>query len=229
MRVHVLQHVPFEGLGSIAPWLEAHAARVSWTRFFDGDPLPDPAGFELVIALGGPMSVNDRDLFPWLADEERFLAEAVRSGIAVLGICLGAQLIASSLGAAVHRATHKEIGFFPIEACAGGEELFSFPAPLTVFHWHGETFALPDGALRLAKSEACANQAFQVGARAIGLQFHIETTPASAEAMLEHCAGELVAGPWIQSADEIRARAAERCAPNNELMAALLGYLVRPA
>ncbi|WP_417067187.1 type 1 glutamine amidotransferase [Niveibacterium terrae] len=229
MRVHVLQHVPFEALGSIDAWLAARDARVSWTRIYESAALPALAEFDLLIVLGGPMSVHDGELHPWLADEEALIGEAVRAGKAVLGICLGAQLIASSLGAAVHRGTHKEIGFFAIEAVASTDaKAFRFPDSVEVFHWHGETFALPDGAVLLAKSTACAHQAFQFGPRAIALQFHLETTAASAALMLEHCADELIPGPFIQSAEAIRARPAARYAQINALMGEVLDYLVRP-
>jgi GMP synthase-like glutamine amidotransferase len=229
MRVHVLQHVAFEALGSIAPWLEAKGAQVAVSRLFESPVLPALADFDLLIVLGGPMSVHDGELHPWLADEEALIGEAVRSGKAVLGICLGAQLIASSLGAAVYRGAHKEIGFFAIEAVASTDaKAFRFPDAVEVFHWHGETFALPDGAVHLAKSAACAHQAFQFGPRAIGLQFHLETTAASAALMLEHCADELLPGPFIQSAEAIRARPAASYAGINALMGEVLDYLVRP-
>lgn len=230
MRVHVLQHVAFEALGAMAPWLEAKGAQLGFSRFFGLPPsLPEPADFDLLIVLGGPMSVNDEELFPWLADEQRLIGEAVRAGKAVLGICLGAQLLASSLGAAVYRGAHKEIGFFAIEAVACTEPtVFRFPDSIEVFHWHGETFALPDGAHLLAKSAACAHQAFQFGPRAIGLQFHLETTAESAALMLEHCADELVPGHYIQSPEAIRACSAASYAGINALMGEVLDYLVRP-
>lgn len=227
MHVHVLQHVPFEGLGSIASWLEAKGATLSWTRFFDSPALPDLDDVDLVIALGGPMSVNDEGAYPWLIDEKRFVAAAVRAGKPLLGICLGAQLIASSLGARVYPGPNKEIGFFAIEAVAGPSEAFRFPESIEVFHWHGETFDLPEGAILLARSSACAHQAFQVGP-AIGLQFHLETTPASAASMLQHCADELVSGPFIQSAEAIRTRSAASHARINTLIGEVLDYLIRP-
>jgi GMP synthase-like glutamine amidotransferase len=226
MRTAVLQHVPFEGLGSIGDWLAARAdARVTFVRLFQGEALPPADSADLVIALGGPMSVNDEALYPWLRDEKRFLAEAVGSGTPVLGICLGAQLIASALGARVYPGPAKEIGWFPVFAEPAQAGAFRFPAETTVFHWHGETFDLPAGALHLASSAVCRHQAFQVGPRAIGLQFHLETTPASAEAMLDHCADELVPQPFIQSEQELRRAPAARYAAVNALMADILDYL----
>ncbi|MFA7382613.1 MAG: type 1 glutamine amidotransferase [Desulfurivibrionaceae bacterium] len=228
MQVHVLQHVLFEGLGSIGAWLAQRQARVGYTRFYEPAPcLPPLREIDCVIALGGPMSVNDEEELPWLRQEKRFLAEAIAGGKAVLGICLGAQLIASALGARVYPGPEKEIGWLPILAEPATTGTFAFPPSVTVFHWHGETFDLPAGAVRLAGSAACRNQAFQLGARAIGLQFHLETTPESAEAILSHCGDELLDNPYIQPASALRAVPADDYAGINRLMAELLAYLVR--
>jgi GMP synthase-like glutamine amidotransferase len=224
----VLQHVPFEGLGSIGGWLEERGARIGWTRLFADDPLPPLDGLDLVIALGGPMSVNDEARLPWLAVEQRVLREAIARGIPVLGVCLGAQLIASALGARVRRAAVPEIGWFPIEAVAGPDGTFRFPAACTVFHWHGETFDLPEGAVRLARSAACDNQAFQLARHVIGLQFHPEMTPAGAHALAAHCRDELVPGPTVHSEQELRAAPAARYHAANALMDAVLDYLLAP-
>lgn len=227
MKVHVLQHVPFEGLGSIEPWLVARGATVSYTRFFESSRLPKPMDLDLVIALGGPMSVNDEADLPWLKEEKRFVAEAVNSGKAVLGICLGAQLIAGALGARVYPGPHKEIGWFDIESTSDRPDMFRFPKKVKVFHWHGETFDLPRDATRLARSAGCQNQAFQIGSRAIGLQFHLETTPASAESLIVHCRNELVDGRFIQSEEELREAPMAAYAVVNAIMDDVLTYLAR--
>lgn len=225
MRAHVLQHVPFEGLGSIEPWLSERGAEIQFTRFFDSPGLPDPANLDLIVAMGGPMSVNDEMDLPWLKEEKRFISNAVDAGKAVLGICLGAQLIASALGARVYPGSQKEIGWFEIESTSNGPGLFRFPQKATVFHWHGETFDLPPGASRLARSAGCQNQAFQIGRRVIGLQFHLETTPESAELLIAHCRNELLDGPFIQSEEKLRNVPAASYAAINALMAKVLDYL----
>jgi GMP synthase-like glutamine amidotransferase len=229
MKVHVLQHVPFEGIGSMEPWLLARGALLSHTCFFQPNPqLPSPEGWDLIIAMGGPMSVNDEATLPWLVAEKAFLHQAMAAGVPVLGVCLGAQLIASAQGAAVDPAPQREIGWFEIEglpAPAGG---FAFPPRLEVFHWHGETFALPTGAVRLARSAACENQAFQLGARVIGLQFHLEITPAAAAAMVSHCRAELTPGPFVQTEPALLAAPADLYESSNRLMEQVLTYLTVP-
>ena len=225
MKVHVLQHVPFEGPGSIGPWLEARRADVGLTRLYAGDPLPRADQIDGLVVMGGPMSVNDEDEFAWLRPEKRLVRDAVDRGIPVLGVCLGAQLIASALGARVYSGPAKEIGWFPIQGVPDVAPAFQFPPECLAFHWHGETFDLPPGAVRLASSAACENQAFQVGRNAIALQFHLETTPASAVALVEHCRDELVPGPYVQTESELLAAPAERYAGVNGLMGKVLGRL----
>lgn len=228
MRAHCFQHVPFEGLGSIKPWLDANGYGLTCTRFFESADLPEPGNVDLLVILGGPMSVNDEEIFPWLAPEKQFVREFIASGKPVLGICLGAQLLANAMGAAVFPNPVKEIGWFPVRAAnAVGASVFRFPPSETVFHWHGETFDLPSGAIRLAESERCKNQAFQLGKRAIGLQFHLETTPQSANDIVSNCRNELVPARYIQTGEEILAAEASRYAAINDLMSRLLMFLTQ--
>ena len=161
MKVQILQHVPFEGPGSMAAWLAARRADVACTRLFAGDPLPRAEQVDALIALGGPMSVNDEDELEWLRPEKQLVRDAVARGLPVLGVCLGAQLIASALGARVYPGAAREIGWFPIRGLPDLAPGFQFPPECLAFHWHGETFDLPAGAVRLASSAGCENQAFQ--------------------------------------------------------------------
>lgn len=227
MRVQCLTHVPFEGLGSIAPWLAAASHEIVHTRLYEQAPLPAPEQVDLLVVIGGPMSVHAEEAYPWLAAEKRFIREVVERGKPVLGICLGAQLIANALGAKVYRNPVKEIGWFPIRGVPQEMPVFSFPPMATAFHWHGETFDLPPGAIRLAGSEACENQAFQLGNAVIGLQFHLETTPESARDLVAHCGNELVSGEYVQNAEEILAAGPERYHTIHQLMDRLLVYLTR--
>jgi GMP synthase-like glutamine amidotransferase len=226
MRAHYLQHVPFEGLGSIEPWFESAGYEVTYSRLFEPTNLPDAKTIDLLVIMGGPMSVNDENVFPWLVSEKQFIREVIESGKPVLGICLGAQLIASAMGARIFRNPVKEIGWFSIHAVDSNEgSVFRFPPSETVFHWHGETFDLPRGAIWLAKSEGCENQAFQLGNSVIGLQFHLETTPDSARAIVENCRNELVEGKYIQTEQQILSAPQERYGSINSLMNHILDFL----
>ncbi len=202
MRVHVLQHVPFEGLAGIQRWLEAQGARVTATRFYENPALPALDQVDFVVALGGPMSVNDEAELPWLVDEKQFVRDAVAADKAVLGVCLGAQLISSALGGVVAPGPFKEVGWFPIRAVQS-QGTFEFPEELEVFHWHGETFSLPDGAQLLAESPGCKHQAFQLGRRVVGLQFHLEMTEASIERIVDNCRNDLTPGRYVARESEL--------------------------
>lgn len=225
MNVHVLQHAPFEDVGSIAGWLAAQQAHVTYTRFYESAALPDLAGLDLIVAMGGPMSVNDEAGLPWLRAEKQFVRDGIERGVPTLGVCLGAQLIASALGCRVYRNTVKEIGWFPIDATEEGAA-FWFPPRLDVFHWHGETFDLPPGAVRLARTGACENQAFRLGRHVLALQFHLEATPESVDELIRHCAGELVPASYIQSAERMRAAPPAAYRATNLLMDRLVSALV---
>lgn len=228
MRAHYLQHVPFEGLGSIEPWLKKSGYAITNTRLFKSVKLPDVNEIDLLIIMGGPMSVNDEDDYPWLVPEKKFIRCAIEAGKSVLGICLGAQLIASALGARVYVNSVKEIGWFPIYGISSNDKsIFKFPPSLEVFHWHGETFDLPSGAIRLAKSEGCVNQAFQIGESVIGLQFHLETTPKAAQDIVSHCRDELVPSKYIQTEEEILSAKPERYKSINHLMDKILSFLLQ--
>lgn len=227
MHAHVLKHVSFEGPGNIEPWLRSRGARISEHRIFETPALPAVEDVDLLIVMGGPMSVNDEADHPWLVTEKRFIREVIAADKAVIGICLGAQLIANALGARVYPNAEKEIGWFPVYAAPAHakQSLFSFPAQTDAFHWHGETFDLPEGATRLARSAACENQAFQVGRRVIGLQFHLETTEESARAIVENCSDELVPARYVQTEQAILSVEARRYRAINALMAQVLTFV----
>jgi GMP synthase-like glutamine amidotransferase len=177
--------------------------------------------------MGGPMSVHDERAYPWLRQEKRFIESAIGAGKVVLGICLGAQLIAETLGAKVYANRLQEIGWFPVRRTtqAAATRLGAvLPEQFEAFHWHGETFELPAGAIHLARSEACAHQAFIYRERVLALQFHLETTRAGVEQLSQHCASDIVAGPFVQPAATMLADAG-RFAGINQLMSRLLDRL----
>lgn len=228
MRAHYLQHVPFEGLGSIELWLENAGYKISGTRFFDSPLLPEAEDIDFLVIMGGPMSANDEQNYPWLKEEKEFIRKVIGAGRTTLGICLGAQLIACSLGGEVFPAPEKEIGWFPVRAASSlkSKNIFRFPEEIKVFHWHGETFTLPENAVRLAKSALCRNQAFQIGSNVIGLQFHLEVTPPAVRALAKNCREELTEGSYVQSEPSILSAARERYAAINGLMEKILEYLL---
>lgn len=226
MRAHYLQHVPYEGLGCIRPWLQRKGYMLTSTRWFLDEPLPDPAKIDFLVVLGGPMGVADTLAYPWLNEEKRFLASMIASGKPMLGICLGAQLIAEVAGGRVRPNRFKEIGWFPVTGCEPAGQAFRFPSSLPVFHWHGDTFEPPPGAVHTACSAACENQAFQLSRRIVGLQFHLEVTPQAVRSMIEHGRHELQGGPFIQPEEAILGATPQVYAAANAQMAQLLDYLL---
>ena len=206
MHIHCLQHVPYETPGNIEAWAGENGHSISYTRFFDHEALPSGNEFDALLVMGGFMSVHDEAIHPWLIKEKKLLAGAIGQGKKILGICLGAQLIADVLGARVYSHTHKEIGFMPISFTSEALEqtLFEgFPRQATVFHWHGDTFNLPIQSRLLASSPVCLNQAFQVGENILAFQFHLEVTPSIVREMIRHDGHELVDAPYIHSAEQI--------------------------
>ena len=231
MRVHVLQHVPFEGPGSIADWCVAggHALNIT-PLFIPNNALPETAAVDLLVNMGGPMSVYDEQIHPWLAAEKEFIRTFLTTGKPVLGICLGAQLLALCCGATVGRAAHPEIGWYPVSPTPAAAVFPWLNALLAnrpvLFHWHGERFEIPAGAENLAETDANDNQAFILGeGRIVGLQFHPEMTPVLLEQMVAEGRHELVAGGFVQSADAIGAGAEYR--KSGVVMRGVLDHLAK--
>ncbi len=224
MKIHYLQHVPFEGLGSMDLHLRAAGHELTGTHLYLDSKLPKAADIDWLIVMGGPMGVHDEALYPWLKTEKKFIRDFIATGKRVLGICLGAQLLADVLGARVYRNAQREIGWFPVQRMPGNSTsaLFAaFPAEAEVFHWHGDTFDMPDGATLLASSEACRNQGFILHNQVLALQFHLETTPQSAADLIAHCGDELDASPFVHDAAALLAEP-QRFATINRIMADVL-------
>jgi len=227
LNIHYLQHVPFEGLGSMEPWFRKGGYRISSTPLYLNQNLPALTDLDWLVVMGGPMGAHDESKHPWLKDEKRFIESAIKAGKIVLGICLGAQLIADVLGARVFGNKHREIGWFPIRFSKQIEQsAFQgvFPPVIKAFHWHGDTFDIPESATLLASSEACAHQGFIVEDRILGFQFHLETTPEAARALIENCGNELDGSRYVQSEAEILSDPG-RFHPINQVMNAVLQRL----
>jgi GMP synthase-like glutamine amidotransferase len=228
MRVHYLQHVPFEGLGTIEGTLRARGARIHSTKLYAGEKLPQLDEFDALIVMGGPMSVHDEARLPWLADEKRLVRAAILAGKRVLGICLGAQIIAEVLGGKVIPNAFREIGWFPVtkrSECGSSVLLNAFPDEILAFHWHGETFSLPDGALLLASSTGCRNQGFVVNDRVVALQFHLEMTMQGARDLIRHCPEDFDGTLYVQDAEAMVADRANFTAINTVMDTLLRRWL----
>ncbi|AKC82787.1 amidotransferase [Verrucomicrobia bacterium IMCC26134] len=230
MKVHWFQHVEFEGLGLIEAWLRARGHETSATRWWAGEGAgEEAAACEWLIVMGGPMNIYQHRDHPWLIAEKAAIAAAVDRGVRVLGVCLGAQLIADVLGGKVMQNPQREIGWWPVGAVPeGAASRYAFPSETMVLHWHGDTFTLPQGATRLAESTGCAQQAFCFGERVLGLQFHLEMGAAAVENIVAACANELSGrGRWIQGAETITAGAYEHARSASALLAKLLAAMER--
>jgi GMP synthase (glutamine-hydrolysing) len=208
-HVSIIQHHPVEGLGIIADVLTRAAITPQYIRSFEGQPVPceigDAAG---LIVMGGPQSVYEDNEFPYLRQEMRLIEDALERSRPVLGVCLGSQLLAATLGANVYAGRQKEIGWHRITLTdfATKDILFSGePSSLTAFHWHGDIFDLPRGATLLASSALTAHQAFRYGKNAYGLLFHLEVNLPQVLTMVETFAGELQSAGLNGSAIKLNA------------------------
>jgi GMP synthase-like glutamine amidotransferase len=201
VRVLYLQHAAFEGPAHLEAAAVKRGAIIHGVRLFTGQFLPEADGYDLIAVMGGPMGAHDEKEHPWLVPEKRFIEKSIRAGTAIIGICLGAQLIADVMGAPVRRNRCREIGWYPVrrhEDAAASPIGRLFPEAFHAFHWHGDTFDIPAGAIRLAGSDACENQGFIFGERVLGLQFHLESTPESVTSLLTNCRGDLDGSAYVQ-------------------------------
>lgn len=209
MQIHYLQHVPFEEPANLEQWAIINGHSRSTTKFYEGDPLPKIHVIDWLVVMGGPMNTGDDNKYPWLTQEKKFIEQAIKDQKTVMGICLGAQLIADVLGAKVTPNQYKEIGWFPVQLTNEAQTvpLVDFlPESLTAFHWHGDTFEVPSGAIRLAQSAACPNQAFIYGEKVLALQFHLEVKKENVLKIIAHCEDELTGGEYIQNPEEMLSR-----------------------
>jgi GMP synthase-like glutamine amidotransferase len=228
MRVHWLQHAPFEDLGCIAPWLAARDMQVSCSRLHQGEAIPAADAYDWLVVMGGPMNVYEYERYPWLRAERDAIRAALAGSKRLLGVCLGAQLVADVLGGQVARNAQTEIGWFPVKltSCGRVAQAFAgFPGEFPAFHWHADTFAIPPGYDSLAASEACPNQAFASrDGRVVGIQFHLEVTAANARIWFEH--ERPTPSRFVQTPEEIL-RELPYFAQNNRLMVRLLERMVQ--
>lgn len=207
-RLHYIQHVAFETPGCILDWAQQRCVSVTATHLYKNEAFPACDDFDYMVIMGGPMGALDSDVYPWLVAEKEFIAKAIQQNKKVLGICLGAQLIASACGAEVYPNAEKEIGWYSVSLTleAQSHPLFSdFPQKLDVLHWHGDTFTLPKNAIHLARSTACEHQAFILNEHVLAVQFHLEVKPDNVNSLLTHASDDLTPSPFTQDAQTIQA------------------------
>src|SRR5574343_192155 len=195
LNVHYFQHIAGEGFGSCYEFLKAHQAKITATEFFalpsdtclEIEALPQIEDVDLLIIMGGPMSVNDEANYPWLKIEKRWIRRYLAAGKPAIGLCLGGQLIANALGAAVSRNRYQELGWSTVQRVPNlPKESFLLPEKINVMQWHSETFEIPKGAIHLAENSVCRNQMYQIGKNVLGFQFHPEITPEVLQLFLEN-------------------------------------------
>lgn len=202
MRIHCLSHASYEGPGSLEQWALVRGHEFTLHRMWESPQMPDISDVDMLTVLGGPMSVDELDKHPWLSDEKIFVARAIDAGIPVLGICLGAQMIAEILGGEVRRNDYTEIGWWPVDILNAANNIPEFsmwPDTIWPFHWHRDTFSIPPGCTKLATSEACSNQAFSFDhGRVIGFQFHLEFSLDDIRQVLDRSGDDIEDSPFIQ-------------------------------
>ncbi|VAW51536.1 Glutamine amidotransferase, class I [hydrothermal vent metagenome] len=199
--VNVIRHLAFEDMASFTSVLQAQNIQINYIEAADFALKPDDLtridalSEDLLVVLGGPISVNDGAMFPFIEAEIRLLEQRIAADLPTLGICLGSQLIARAMGARVYSDKAKEIGWYDLALTEAGEQSalrYLGAKHCSMLHWHGETFDLPDDAVLLASSEICTNQAFSVGKNVLALQFHPEITQRSMEKWFIGHIGEIM-------------------------------------
>ncbi len=184
MQVLIVKNIPLEGPGTIEDFLRERGISYTIAELSKGETVEDTGLYSHLVVMGGPMAVYEMDRYPYLRGEAELIRSFIDKGKAVLGVCLGAQMVAHCLGARVYPGGVKEIGWYEVDITPEGMEDGAFSTlavegrPVAeVFQWHGDTFDMPEGAVRIASSSSYPNQAFRYGSRVYALQFHIEVTP----------------------------------------------------
>ena len=204
MRIHFIQHMHFEYPGTIADWANEKGFTTSYTKIFQQTSFPSIDSFDMLVIMGGVMGVYEENKYAWMKAEKEFIKKSIAEKKKVLGICLGAQFIVEALGAKVFPHTKKEIGWFQVEKVSSHKLIEKLPQTFTTFHWHGDTFNLPQNATHLFKTNACIQQGFIYDNHVAGLQFHMEIKEDLLNNMIENEREELIKAGYVQTEDEIK-------------------------
>lgn len=236
LKVHYFQHIAGEGFGSCYEYLKSIGAQISATEFFalpvemalEIEALPAIEDIDLLIIMGGAMSVNDEANYPWLKIEKRWIRRYLSLGKPAIGLCLGGQLIANALGASVRLNEQQELGWTNVFRTQHGlSDYFEIPKELEIMQWHSETFEIPKGGVRLAENNVCANQMYQIGKNVLGFQFHPEITPKVLQMYIENEEHEKVfSGAYVQSLDTLKQTKKTRFQKGNELLIDAINYVL---
>lgn len=239
LRVHYFQHIYHEGYGSPEAYLRQRGAVITHTAFHhlakgeQVSDLPIYDDVDLLIIMGGSMSVNDESIYPWLVQEKAWIKAFIERDKPVIGLCLGGQLIANSFGAVVKKNTVQELGWWPVYAVPVDSSnhphaIFEFPEQINILSWHGETFELPEDAILLAGNTACPRQAYQYKHNVIGFQCHPESTPQALSLYLED-KDEITEyeGPYIQTANQLQQTTSEQFEPANQLLNRAIDFVLQ--
>lgn len=230
MKAIILQHASFEKPGYITTWLENHNFSIKTIHVYQKNiKIPTTCQADILIIMGGPMSVHDEKKYPWVVQEKHFIKNAIEQTIPTLGICLGAQLIADIYKANVKPALQKEIGWFPIHTYTLSiTQTLQWPKQLTSYLWHGEQFDIPHQAILLAHSQACPHQAFIMRNHVIGLQFHPEMTLDMIEEMIEYCfKNDKIDSPFVQTIEQMLSVPTSYFQQNHHFIHQILSYLLK--
>lgn len=229
MLIHAIRHVPYEGLGYIDDWISDTRLQKRETLLTESQELPTPDDFDALVIMGGPMSIHDENLYPWLGMEKKLIKDTIDRGKKVLGICLGSQLVAHCIGGRVYPNLYREIGWFPITKkffFHSWFPLFDERDEMTVLHWHGDTFELPAGAVQLFSSEACENQAFTFEDHVVGLQFHLEMKEENIRNLIGNTHDGLQKQKYVHDADLLVRGSAEHGENARQVLYTLLDYFM---
>ena len=237
LNVHYFQHIAGEGFGSCYSFLKQHQAHITATEFFalpvdqplEIEALPSVTDVDLLIIMGGTMSVNDEANFPWLKIQKRWLRRYLSMGKPAIGLCFGGQLIANALGAAVNTNQNQELGWMDVHKVKQhAVECFQLPEKFNVMHWHRETFEIPKGAIRLAENEVCSNQIYQIGKNVLGFQFHPEITPKVLTAFIENEEYEQqFPEKFLKYREKLKSTKMEQFVAGNQLLNSAIDYVLK--